>query len=301
MGVMFLFLDGVGLGRAGSENPLVNNRWKSFEMLTNGQGLRIDAEPVIGENLCFRSLDATLGMEGLPQSGTGQASLFSGINAAELAGRHFGPFPHSKTRHLLSEESLFHELILKGLKPHFANAYPDLFFRKRGKRNRWTCTTLMTRSSGLKLNGEKEVMEGRSLTAEIVQEAWREILKLPVERITPEEAAERLLLLSAEFDLVLFEYYLTDKAGHSRDGEWSRKILGVLDRFLMRLVSNKNRNDYLLICSDHGNLENLGVKTHTRNPVPLIVYGEGAGRAGNASSLLDVKGLACELASVRGA
>jgi phosphopentomutase len=32
----------------------------------------------------------------------------------------------------------------------------------------------------------------------------------------------------------------------------------------------------LLITSDHGNIEDLTTKTHTRNPVPLILYGAGA-------------------------
>lgn len=28
-----------------------------------------------------------------------------------------------------------------------------------------------------------------------------------------------------------------------------------------------------MITSDHGNIEDLSVKTHTRHPVPLVVYG----------------------------
>jgi bisphosphoglycerate-independent phosphoglycerate mutase (AlkP superfamily) len=32
----------------------------------------------------------------------------------------------------------------------------------------------------------------------------------------------------------------------------------------------------LLVTSDHGNIEDLTTKTHTRHPVPLILYGAGA-------------------------
>jgi len=48
----------------------------------------------------------------------------------------------------------------------------------------------------------------------------------------------------------------------------------------------------LLITSDHGNIEDLSVKTHTRHPVPLVVGGAGsskfAGRFGPGADLTDV-------------
>src|SRR5690554_5366880 len=135
MSVIFLFIDGIGLGEGGETNPLSDLRWESFQDLTWGQGLIQGAAPVSGSDLYFSPVDANLGMEGLPQSGTGQTSLFTGTNAAHIAGRHYGPWPHSRTRHLLSRGSLFHQVQDVGLTPHFINAYPDIFFDQAAEKN----------------------------------------------------------------------------------------------------------------------------------------------------------------------
>ena len=43
-------------------------------------------------------------------------------------------------------------------------------------------------------------------------------------------------------------------------------LAGILDSF-------DDRKDILLFVSDHGNIEDLSTRSHTRNPVPLIVVG----------------------------
>ncbi|MEX0995360.1 MAG: hypothetical protein WD599_07500 [Balneolaceae bacterium] len=294
MSIIFLFIDGIGLGEEAEANPLTQTNWESFEKLTDGKGLQ-DSGTVRNESLLFTPVDATLGVEGLPQSGTGQASLFSGINAARILGRHFGPYPHSKIKFLLEKKSLFHKLMKEGYQPHFINAYPDIFFEKMSSRNRWTCTTLMAKSAGLNLNGLMELQEGRSITAEIIQRAWRERLDLEVEKISPEQAGERLLSVAESYDLVMYEYFLTDKAGHSMDMKMSNRVLSILNRFLNHIIEGKERETTLVLCSDHGNLENLSVKTHTRNPVPLIVFGPKAHRIKRADSITDVPGIILQL------
>lgn len=295
MSVIFLFIDGIGLGEAGDQNPLLNLKWDSFLELTNGYGLGRDAPPLILDELLFMAVDANLGIKGLPQSGTGQATLFSGENASKIAGRHYGPFPHSTTRYLLEEKSLFHQAREAGFSTHFINAYPDIFFKKMNESNRWTCTTLMAKSVGQKLNGEQQLRKGKSITAEIVQNAWREQLNIDVKKITPEEAADRLIRSLEEYDLVMFEYYLTDKAGHSMNRSLSLDILETLNRFIGHILRNKRRSDHLVISSDHGNLENLAVKTHTRNPVPLIIQGKRPESIDKALSIMDVPGIITSL------
>jgi 2,3-bisphosphoglycerate-independent phosphoglycerate mutase len=295
MSVIFIFIDGVGIGTEGEHNPIVNSRWNSLEQLTDGQGLYNQSKPVNSDNLFFHPVDANLDVEGLPQSGTGQASLFSGENAAKIAGRHYGPFPHTATRYLLESKSLFHKMIENGLKPHFINAYPDIFFERMNRRNRWTCTTLMASSAGQKLNGLEEIRKGMSITAEIIQDAWRKQLNIDVKKIYPEDAAERLVGRLEHYDLLLFEYYLTDKAGHSMSREMSESILTIFDRFISHILSIKNTDDHLVICSDHGNLEDLSIKTHTRNPVPLIIEGENLSEIKKAQSIMDVPGLIIDL------
>lgn len=299
MSVLFVFIDGVGVGNKTSYNPLAVNDLTSFSYFTNCEGLYSGCKEHIEKNRFYSPVDANLGVDGLPQSGTGQTSLFSGVNASKKIGKHFGPYPHSKIKVLLKEESLFHSVLAKGKNPHFLNAYPEIFFKKSEKRNRWSCTTLMTKSAGIRLNKIEDVLEERSVTAEIVQSAWRNLLNLNVPEIKPEDASERALKALDKYDLVLYEYYLTDKAGHAQDREKADEVLGVLNRFLMEIIKNLDHNDTLVICSDHGNIEDLSVKTHTRNPVPLFVKGNIKPFL-KAESILDVTPSILDVLSVEG-
>jgi 2,3-bisphosphoglycerate-independent phosphoglycerate mutase len=274
MALLFVFIDGIGVGDHSENNPLSSSDLKSFSWFTGSNGFHNKLDEVIAGDKLYKTIDANLGVPGLPQSGTGQAALLSGENAPELAGRHFGPFPHSRNKDLLKQRSLFHQAIRLGFNPHFLNAYPEIFFKKSEKRSRWTCTTLMSKSAGLKLNSLDDVLEDRAITAEITQKAWREMLHLDVPEITPEQAARRALESLKFYDLSLFEYYLTDKAGHEMDPVKANRVLGVLDDFLFHILQNLNSDDTLVITSDHGNLEDISIKTHTRNPVPLFVKGD---------------------------
>ena len=95
---------------------------------------------------------------------------------------------------------------------------------------------------------------------------------------------------AAESDLALFELFLTDTAGHSQDTEWARDEVVRTDWFLARLFDAVDpREQLVVVTSDHGNLEDLSVRTHTRAAVPLLAFGAGA-RAfvRGAKSLLDV-------------
>lgn len=287
MAVLFLFVDGIGVGPKTEKNPLATADLQSFSFFTGKEGLYNECDERIEELILFKKLDANLDVEGLPQSGTGQTALFTGENASKVVGRHFGPFPHSKIKPLLKKESLFHSVLELDKKPHFLNAYPDLFFEKSEKRNRWSCTTLMTRSAGIRLNRLEDVLDGRAVTAEIIQTAWRNRLNLDVPEIEPEEASHRTLRALEKNDLVLYEYYLTDKAGHAQDRKMADRVLNILDRFITEILNHFDEKDTLVLCSDHGNLEDLSIKTHTRNPVPLFVKGNTAPFK-NAKSIMEV-------------
>lgn len=288
MSVIFIFIDGVGLGKHDDSNPFYSNRYDSFEMLTNGF-FNNSAGAVINKDHLFKPIDANLGVEGLPQSGTGQTALFTGRNAAKEIGKHFGPFPHSGIKPFLKKESVFHGVKEMGKKPYFMNAYPPIFFEHAKKRNRWSCTTLMTKSADMKLNSTEEVLNESALTAEIVQNAWREKLNIDIPKITPTDAAKRLLNVVSDYDLVLYEYYLTDKAGHNQSLEDADRVLKPLDEFLLHIIKHKSSSDTLVITSDHGNLEDLSTKTHTRNRVPLFILGENSSDFDRVKSLTDVK------------
>jgi 2,3-bisphosphoglycerate-independent phosphoglycerate mutase len=287
MALFFLFVDGVGVGEKNVLNPLVSERWDAFSWFTDCEGLHSGCGEVIEENRLFKKLDANLGVEGLPQSGTGQVALFSGENASKMIGKHFGPFPYSITKPILQKRSLFHKVLAMGMKPHFLNAYPDIFFKRSEKRDRWTSTTLMTKSAGVKLNGLQDILEEKAVTAEIIQSAWRDMLGLDVPEITPEDAGARVINGLRKYDLVLYEYYLTDKSGHEMDKEKAERVLTILNRFMIHILKNMDPGDTFVMTSDHGNMENLDMKTHTRNPVPLFVKGNTAPFK-NAESILDV-------------
>lgn len=288
MPVIFLFIDGVGLGGESKTNPFTRKSYRGFSGMAGDRPFTENADELNRDNHVFRHVDPRLGVEGLPQSGTGQTALFSGENAAKEIGKHFGPFPHSGIKYLLEEQSLFHEAQQLGKSCQFMNGYPDVFFEKAEKRSRWSCTTLMTKSAGISLNTAEEVKKGEALTAELTQQAWREHLNIDVPEISPEEAADRLLEQSENYDLMLHEYYLTDKAGHSRELEKASGYLETYDRFLWHLIDRKPRDVTIVLSSDHGNIEDLSVKTHTLNNVPLFACGPGAKDFSNAESIMDV-------------
>lgn len=273
MSILFLFIDGIGIGDESDNNPFSVHDWPGLSALTNGQKLTSSANFSTSSELVFKPIDATLGVDGLPQSGTGQATLFSGQNASKIIEKHFGPYPHSGIKHLLMEESLFHKAKDLGKNPYFINAFPQIFFDRAKLRNRWSCCTLMTRSAGLILNSYEEVINEQAITAEIIQDYWRVHLNLDIPAITLDQAARRVARVTSAYDITLMEYYLTDKAGHEMNMDVAYQAIDRLDTFLQHYLEVKPADQTIVITSDHGNIEDLTVKTHTMNPVPLIVYG----------------------------
>lgn len=269
-------------------NPFHQKDFRGFSTMADNQSFDLTAKEHISGNHVFKHIDATLNVKGLPQSGTGQTALFTGENAPKKIGKHHGPFPHSGIKPLLQEESLFMKAQAMNKQCRFINAYPDIFFKKAQKRDRWSCTTMMTKSAGIPLYTVEEIKQGHALTAEITQKAWKKQLKIDIPEITPEKAANRLLRKAGEYDVVLYEYYLTDKAGHSRDMQKAMDYLTTYDRFLWHLMQNKQKEVTLVLSSDHGNIEDLSTKTHTLNPVPLYCYGPGASCFSDASSIMDI-------------
>ncbi len=90
---------------------------------------------------------------------------------------------------------------------------------------------------------------------------------------TPEEAAGVFLKISGEFDFCLFEHYLADEAGHAQDWKSAGESLRAFDQFARAVVERKPDDLEVLICSDHGNVEDLSTRSHTLNMVPVIHFG----------------------------
>ncbi len=287
MRVLMLFLDGVGIGRRDpAVNPFFVARIPAFRSLFGGEpptlGRRVRRGPVS----TIIPLDATLGVPGLPQSGTGQATLFTGVNAPAHIGLHFGPYPHSQLRPILEQQNLFQEILQLGKRPWFANAYPQRFFDHVNRRpTRMGVTSFAWKKSGLRLLGSADLARGEAVSGDVTNAAWKALGEPGIAAIEPAEAGRRLAQLVSVHDFVLFEYWKTDEAGHARSMTDAVTALETLDRLLEGVLESLDRssNTLLFLTSDHGNIEDLSVKTHTRNPVPALFFGE---RHADAASLL---------------
>lgn len=284
--MILIFVDGLGLGPSARHNPLSTAALPALEFLAGGQRLTADLQPIGDPDHVVRPIDANLDIDGLPQSGTGQATLFSGVNCAALAGRHYGPFPHSTSRPILEHHSLLAQL-RNGLHATvaFANAYPDRFFSYVKATNRWTVTTLCCHYAGVELRGERALADGQAVPANLTGVGWPGV---PFEPITEEDASRRLLNVSELHDFTFFEYFLTDKAGHGRGNVDALAVLRSLDLFIGTLAENRPVDATIVVTSDHGNVEDLSTRGHTRNPVPLIALGPAASMFAGATSLLDI-------------
>lgn len=289
--VLFVFVDGIGIGECG-HNPFCHRVWEGHQLLSGGQPWSRGFEPVAAPDRLFKSIDANLDMDGLPQSGTGQASLFTGFNCARLAGRHYGPFPHSKTWDCIHEHSIFQRVVqafpTEKDPAAFANAYPPVFFDRATRTGRWTVTTRAARFAGVELRTLEDVQRSHALTAEITGAAWKEKLSLEVPLHDPEQAGQLLVALAREHRFLLFEYFLTDKAGHEQDMTKACNILEILDAFYLGIFNALPPDMLFLLSSDHGNLEDLSTKSHTRNPVPLVARGPGAHHLDGANSIDEI-------------
>ncbi len=272
--VLMIFLDGVGIGNEDYQNnPFFKFGFNAFSEI-------FGKIPSLKNQLLKRNgsylfpVDARLGVEGFPQSGTGQTSIFCGMNASRYIGKHFGPYPYSTLIPIISEQNIFKEVLALGEKTFFANAYPKVFFDYiKSGRSRLSVTSLSSRLSGLRLNTSTDVRNGKALTAEITNERWNIKLGYNLKRIKPETAARRLLKIAAQNSFTLYEYFLTDHLGHGRyDGD-AQILLNILDEFLSTILKELKDDMTLLICSDHGNIEDLSVKTHTLNPSLAISSG----------------------------
>ena len=291
--ILFVFLDGVGLGAKDPViNPFAQLSLPAFEKLAGGHRWTEDAPLLQSPTQVFRPIDANLGMEGLPQSGTGQATLFTGVNCAQVAGRHFGPFPHSKTRPVLADHNIFRQVQALDLPfeepAAFANAYPDRFFRFVKKKNRWTVTTRCCLDAGLRIRTHTDLLAGNALPADLTAATWPQ--RDPnLSPITETAAGRRLVEMGSRHALTLFEYFQTDKAGHSQSFDRAAQVLTALDQFFAGILNHMDLERHLLlISSDHGNLEDLSTKSHTRYSVPLIAYGRGASYFAEVNDLASV-------------
>src|SRR5690606_37639292 len=193
-----------------------------------------------------------------------------------FVGKHFGPYPYSTLIPIIKKKNIFLSFLKRNKKAFFANAYPKVFFDyiNSGKQ-RLSVTSLSCRLSGMKLNSITDVRKGNALTAEITNERWNKKLGYNLPVIKPATAARRLLRIAEKNKFTLYEYFLTDHFGHGRISDEMIPAMKNLDDFLLTILTEFDKNKLtIIICSDHGNFEDLSIKTHTLNPALTITAGK---------------------------
>jgi 2,3-bisphosphoglycerate-independent phosphoglycerate mutase len=280
--LLLFFIDGLGIGTRGSHNP--------FDGLEGAAPLAVfQGEPadLPGDGM-LATTDACLGVEGRPQSASGQTTILTGINASAAIGSHKQGFPNQPLLEIIREHSIFAQLKRAGVTPiTFANTYTEQFFARRP---RWvSATTAAVEAAGLRFNVVDDLRAGRAVYQDFTNEMLVE-RGVKVGTRTPEEAGEVMATIVAGNRFTLYEYFITDKIGHAQDREAARRVLPMLARFIRTLLTILDlRNSTVILTSDHGNVEDLSVRNHTLNPVPTIVWGRHRERiASSIRSLTDI-------------
>jgi 2,3-bisphosphoglycerate-independent phosphoglycerate mutase len=309
--VLLLFVDGVGLGSDDAAvNPFVAANLPTFDGLLGGARVTGAAAPVSGAAATLVGVDATMGVDGTPQSGTGQAALLTGENAVALHGRHFGPWVPARLRSLVREQNVLVRAAREGHSVAFANAYPEEVLEqiaadgvvtlpsddptRAGRRGRTppflrAGPPLAALGAGVLTRHTAELAAGHAVASEITNEGWRERLgRTSLPRIDAAHAGRNLAGIVAQHDLTLFAHYATDYAGHRTDMAEAVRALELVDAFLDGILGALPQDTLALVISDHGNIEDVRAG-HTRNAALGLVIGSGhAAVAKRLTSLTDV-------------
>jgi 2,3-bisphosphoglycerate-independent phosphoglycerate mutase len=274
---LFIFLDGVGLGRDdSSKNPFARAYMPALQELLGGQRLLAGVAPWEGERASLLALDAGLGIAGVPQSATGQATLLTGVNVPAEVGYHYGPKPNAAVAEFLRNGNLFNTFKKAGRQAALMNAYPPGYFKAiESGRRLYSAIPLAVTSAGIALKNARDLANGQALSADFTSQGWRENLGfVDTPLLTPQKAGERLARLGQQLDFAFFEYWLSDYAGHHQDMDQALQLLEVFDGVLQGLLKNWDDSQGLvLVTSDHGNMEDMGTRRHTQNAVPALVIG----------------------------
>lgn len=291
MNILFLFLDGVGMGDNNPDkNPFVSVKTPTLDHLLSGRKIISENAPFTSKYCSMLSIDAHMDVAGLPQSATGQATLLTGLNFPEILGYHYGPKPNPEISRFFEpntlgdeknlsdkrEISIFAQLSNSGKKACLMNAYPPSYFEsiKTRKRNH-SLIPLAVTSSGIRLFDQTDLILGKALSADFTGQGWHDHLNIQdIPILDPVEAGSLMAYLSNEFRFSMFEFWETDLVGHRQDFSKAHQVIAKFDLVLKGLLANWDyENNGILVTSDHGNLEDLSTRRHTNNQVPALFIG----------------------------
>lgn len=277
MSILFIFLDGVGLGDDDAKNnPFATVNLPTLTRFTRGRRWLRDLPRIESDDAVFIPIDATLGVAGRPQSATGQATLLTGLNVSQMIGRHYGPKPNPEITAILEQNNLFKWLAANGQRTSFLNAYPPSYFEDIDSGRRLLAAIpLAVRAAGITLFGREALIAGRALSADFTGEGWHTYLQdrdAPI--YAPDVAGRLMATLASENDFTFFEHWVTDLVGHRGPLTQGTELLEQFDAVFSGLLEiwDWERN-LIIITSDHGNLEDLSRRNHTQNPIPTLIVG----------------------------
>ena len=265
--MILIFIDGIGIGETDDNNPLLQGSDDGW--FTN----LLNAGQVVGSSGgILRPTDPRLGIEGRPQSASGQTAILTGINAPQSLGYHKQGFPNAELRDIINEHSVFLQLKRLGIGPNiFANTYTPRFFSEPP---RWkSATTCAVEAAGLQFNRLPDLVGGKSLFHDftnrfLVDSGYNVPLR------SPSEAGRLLAEIASRHRFTLYEHFITDKIGHDRDMDLALEHLPKLAEFVRVTIENVDlESTTVILTSDHGNIEDLSVRNHTLNDVPTIIWG----------------------------
>jgi len=276
--ILFLFLDGVGLGDDDpSLNPFVIAELPTLHSLTHGQRWLRGIGEQITERATFLPVDPRLGVPGRPQSGSSQAVILTGQNVPQALGRHYGPKPDATIRELLTEDNLFRRLRAQGKRTALIDGYPPglLASIERGK-TLPSSIQYAAIASGQDLFTAEDVRQERAITAEWTGDEWHTHLNITdVPRYTPYEAGRQIVTLAQAYDFAFHSHWLTDYVGHRGPFDFAVQLLERFDGVLRGVLDAwEDDAGLVIITSDHGNLEHIGSRQHTENDVPAVIIGK---------------------------
>ena len=267
MRTLLIFVDGLGIGTRGAHNPLDRLGQEAAPL-----AVFADEEPTLPHDGLLARTDACLGVEGRPQSASGQTTILTGVNAPALLGYHKQGFPNEEMRAIIREHSIFLQLQRAGIEPNtFANTYTPRFFNERP---RWvSATTVAVEAAGMQFRQLDDLRRGEAVYQDFTNQLLLES-GFDVEPRTPEQAAEVLSRIVAAHRFTLYEYFITDRVGHAQDMEAALRVLANLARFVRAVLTRvDSTTTTVILTSDHGNVEDLSLKNHTRNFVPTLAWG----------------------------
>lgn len=273
---LLLFIDGLGLGTDDpSINPVAAAQTPFLDGLLGRKMAGISSR-IEHDGAVLIPTDATLEVDGLPQSATGQTALLTGVNAPRLVGRHVTAYPTVALKQVLTERNIFKQVQDLGGTVALANAYtPEYFAAVEERRLRHGAVTFSALAAGVRLRNLDDLRDGRAVFHDLTNarpRSWGH----DVPDITPEEAGRNLARIAGGHHLTMFEFFLSDLAAHGRVSNEPAAIVEMLDALIRGALGALDGTQVLFVMtSDHGNLEDRQATAHTRNPVPTLLVGQG--------------------------